>query len=187
MENVKLLKQQQKRQRIHPKRYRLQKSTDKILIVNETGREIPISLSIPGIAQSYFNIRPGNFQICLCSDEIERHTSDRKLVLYFLQVTPFEKIDIPRKTLHEEYYFIRKVEEQQVTIDYLKQLDYDSLNLNLIKSIQKVDTPDQTQIQLCTSICLIKNVTDLNNFQYDWEDELTAINPMAMAISQIFD
>jgi len=71
MENITILKQKRKRQRIYPKRFRLQNSTDKILIVNETGREIPITLSIPGIAQRYYKIRPGNFQNCLCSDEIE--------------------------------------------------------------------------------------------------------------------
>jgi len=186
MENITILKQKRKRQRIYPKRFRLQNSTDKILIVNETGREIPITLSIPGIAQRYYNIRPGNFQICLCSDEIEYHTSERRLILYFPQITPFEKIDTPKKTLHEEYYFIKKIKEKQVSIKYLKKLPYESLNLNLIKNIQTIDTPDHTQIQLCTSICLIKNITDLNNFQSDWEDELTAIDPMTMAISQIF-
>jgi len=187
MENNPILKQKRKKQRIYPKRFRLQNSTDKILFVNETGREIPIQLTIPGIAQRYFNIKPGNFQICLCSDEIEYHTSERRLILYFPQITPFEKIDTPRKTLHEEYYFIKKIKEKQVSIKYLKNLLYETLNLNLIKNIQTIDTPDHTQIQLCTSLCLIKDVKDLNKFQSDWEDELTAIDPMAMAISYIFD
>jgi len=187
MENVKILKQKRKKLRIYPKRYRLHNSTEKILIVNETDREIPITLTIPGIALRYFNIRPGNFQICLCSDEIEYHTSERRLILYFPQITPFEKIDKPIKTLQEEYYYIKKVKEPQVSIKYLKSLTYESLNLDLIKNIQTIDTPDHTQIRLCTSICLIKNITDLNDFQSDWEDELTALDPMAMAISQIFD
>jgi len=187
MECNRLLKQKQKKQRIYPKRYRIQNNTDKIFFVNETDREIPIQLTIPEIANRYFNIRKGNFQICLCSDEIDDHTLEKPLIVYFPQITPFEKIDTPRKTLHEEYYYIKKINKEQVSLKFLRNLDYEKLNLNLVKNIQTIDTPKQTQIQLCTSFCLLEDLRDLNSFLPNWEEELIRLDPLAMAISNIFD